>query len=1303
MADASLLPYLSKLHRAWLAEGTPRPGRRQFPATCLLIDVVGFTAITRGLTQGGSRGAEQLNDGLESCFGAVIEVLEAHGGDVLTFAGDALVAGWISEPGDEVRSAVLAAQAALAVQQVPTRADLPLELRCSLGSGTLHAFEVGGVEERWLFQTAGEPLAQAKRADAACAGGEVVASPEAWALLDGRAEGEFRGSAGHRLLQVTAPESLPAPVAPAEPGAVAPLVPRVVAQRADQGSFLAEFRQLCILFANLSDFEPASDGALATLQEVVACCQAEVLKTGGDVYNLLTDDKGTTFLAVWGLPGASHEDDAARALGTALSIRDRLWGSARLGIGVATGRVFCGAYGAERRRHYSIVGPTINLAARLMVAASGDGLLCDRATRRATGTRVEFDDLPPISAKGIDVPVPVHRPRRIRAGRRDQGGRLIGRAPERARLVEALDATLEGRGAAIALVGEAGIGKSQLLRQLRIDARERGLQVWDGAADSIETATSWLAWRSLLADCIGDGGEARVRALLGDAPRLQEWAPLLQAIDDLGLEPNDTTAAMTGPARGLAVADLLAALMDAASGATPSLLVLEDAHWLDTASWQGLLCVARRASRLLIVVASRPPEAPLPPEWTQLLALPATEQITLGALPPEDAVAVACQKLGVDSLPPVVAELLAERAAGHPLFTQELAWALVEEGALDLQDGRSALRMDAAALAALPLPDNLERVITGRIDRLGPQGQLLLKVASVIGRVFSSDLLRAIAPDDDRVEAETEELVEHDLVLPERAPPDPAWIFKHALVRDTAYGLLVFSQRRRLHRAVAEWYERSGEALARHYPILAHHYALAEVGEKARSYLALAGASALRTGASAEAVTFFRRALDLSDEGAEGVAVVERASWWQQMGLAYYALGKKREARSAMLNTLRLAGRPLATSVGGLLLQLLGQYASQARWLLAPKSMIASGETERRLAAEATDAAQYVSTTYYFDKENLPFFVAGLKCASEAARAGETPQSAIGLAYVGVLVGLFQIDRLTLTYFRRSLAIAESLGDANAIARHWQLRAMQRAGCGEWIDDELTAATAFFHRAGDRHEHEVSLTVQALIRTYRGEYEEAGQLYGQLADSATGRSVQHTVWATYKLGELMLLEHGREDEAMPTFDTSLELLAIEPEEPTEASVQWLRGTVLARRGQLQEASDTIHAAMQRLKESPPNTHGMLLAYTFGIWTLLDLQEADPSAQNRERAAFALKQMGIFAFLFPFAKGRLLVLKGRAAQLAGRTGKATKLLTRARALGETTGMRLDVGLADQLLGRGTAGLEALGVVGFTPRT
>ena len=1286
--------YLSAFHLERLAARRDRPAVEGFHCAVLLVDVIGFTAITRRFSEAEARGAEQMSEVMNHTFGAIIDTIDRHGGDVLTFAGDAVLAVWPARPMHLEEAVMLAIQAGQECHENPTHPDQPLKLRASVGAGPMNAFEVGGLQERWMLVAAGDPVDQVAAIDKLCLPGEVILSTQAWAHVSERCKGELRRSAvAIRTVDaaVEAPGSLNRPEPTVD---LAPFVPEVVHRRIEAGQieFLAEFRNLTVLFVTLSDLDPRSPEVMPQLHAAARVLQEELDRTQGAVYQFLSDDKGTTLLAAYGLPGMAHEDDAVRGTAAALAIREGLTSvGLRSSIGVATGRLFCGSYGNDTRRQYAIVGTTINLSARLMQACDGDGLLCDNKTRQAVGERGEFDEFEPVKAKGIDEPVPVFRPTGLRARRHGTSDELIGRLPERAAFTECIARLRDGEGGVVVLEGEAGIGKSQVLRWVVDSATAQGVHVAEGAADSIETTTSYLMWRQVLDSLVGEDSD-RLAALVGDDVRMKQWAPLLEDVSPLGQEQNEVTSEMRGPARAQALSEVLCHLVCRAAAERPLMIAVEDGHWLDSASWAALRDVATKLDDVLVVVSTRPIPEPVPAEYTALREHRSAHHLVMETLSPEEAEALVCAKLGVSALPDPVARVLREQAEGHPLYSEELAWSLVENGAVSLEDGEARLAIPESKLSAMSFPDGIQGVITSRIDRLPQETQLLLKVASVIGRVFSFDVLKAVAPlstEEERLEQQADQLVDADLTLPERPKPDLAWIFKHALIQDTAYNLLVFKQRHRLHKAVAEWYETAFTAnLSSYYAVLAHHYTLAELPDKTRQYLDLAGTRALRTGASAEAVSFFRRALDLEKKTQDTQATLRQARWWRSLGLAYYALGQKIDARQAMLRTMELSGYPMAKGLVGLLLQLQWQYVLQAIYLLSPKTMLAKTPEEREIASLAADAAQAVSTTYYFDKENVPFFVAGLMCASHSARAGASREASAGLSYMGVLAGLFQIDKLTETYFRRSLEAANEVGDPWAVARHWENKAMQRAGVGVWIDEELDDAIRFFEVTSDRHDLEISSTVKALIATYRGRYDEARELYKRILASAKGHSIQHTVWADYKIGELMLLEEGRHDEAMPHLERSLDNLRIEPEDPTEIAIEFLVGTVQYRRGDAAQASETIHTAMERIKESPPNTHGMNTAFLFGTDTLLRIWEADPADRAaRKRTYFALKQFALFAFLFPMARSRKWVFQARAAQLDGNASKAAKLLAKARARSQELGIPLDTGLADHYRGLG----------------
>lgn len=1280
--------YLSALQLKRLEDVSVRPGSDGFHGAVVLVDVVGFTAMTRHYSEQGARGAEELSDVLNHVFGAIIDIIAAHGGDIQTFAGDAVLAVWPARPDHLEEAVTLAVQASQRIHEIPDHPQRALQLRTSVGSGPLRAFDVGGVDDRWMLVTAGSPLAQVALADKQCNAGEIVVSTEAWSHIDQRCRGEMRSGNVIAIREVTQPVQLPKNTARPSPSIdVQPYVLDVVHRRLTMGhgAFLAEFRTLTILFITLTDVDTASDQALDQLHTAAEIMQRELDRAGGSVYQFLSDDKGTTLLGAFGLPGLAHEDDAVRGVTAALAIRKALAKAGqRSAIGVATGKLFCGSYGNDTRRSYAVVGTTINLSARLMQACEGDGLLCDEATFAAVGERGQFDKLAAVTAKGIDEPVQTFRPTGILARTHGRASALVGRLPEREALTGLLEAARAGDGRTLLIEGEAGIGKSELLRHLIREAD--GLRVLEGAADSIETTTSWLMWRAVLSELLGDEPGPRLLAAVEGDERLTEWAPILNDVVATGLEENDTSSKISGAARMDGIAELITKLLVQATADGPVLLAVEDAHWLDSSSWSALRSVTK-VPGLFLALSTRPIPEPHPADYTAMREN-ATE-LVLDSLTPEDAEALVCNRLGIESMPAAISQVLREQAEGHPLYTEELAWSLVERGAITLADGQAELAIPSSELATMSFPDSLQGVITSRIDRLPEESQLLLKVASVIGRVFSLDVLSAVNPvtdDSSRLEQEISELERADLTKPERPKPDLAWIFKHALIQDTAYNLLVFKQRHALHKAVADWYEATfASSLSSYYPVLAHHYSLAEVPEKTLEYLDLAGTRALRTGASAEAASFFERALDLDDR-VKKADVLRQARWHRSLGLAQYALGRKYEARASMLKTMALAGRPLASGPIGLLFQLMGQYFWQAVYLASPKALEAKSAQDRELAAEAADAAQYVSTTYYFDKENLPFFVAALMCATESARSGMTREAAVGLSYVGVIVGLFQIDKLHGTYFERGLAAANGVGDPWAVARHWQLRAMQQGGLGRWIDQELEDSIEFFRKTGDRHEFEISLTVKALILQYQGRFAESRKVFVEMDASAEGVSLQHMQWAKTQLAALeLIMSEGVGETVMPLLDRATEVLELEPEPPSEVMNTGARVEAVARMDGLVAAQPLARKMWQLAKESPPNSHGGFLMYSFcmertiEIWVRAAELDLD-RAQAKKDMKFGFGQFGMFGFLFPFAKPRIAIYEARVLRHDGKTAKAIKSLHKQIDKAQSMDLKTCIGIA-----------------------
>jgi class 3 adenylate cyclase/predicted ATPase len=908
---ASLLPLIAPYAPSILARqilAGPRiltgAAEDRFPAAVLFADISGFTPLAEALAQQGPAGPEQLSDLLNRCFGRMIAVVEAGGGDVVKFSGDAMTVLFpaTEEPlGHAARRALQAAtatQAALIeLAALPTSVGpVALEMRSGIGAGEVVAMQVGGVLNRWEYVVAGDPVRQAGQAEGQAERGQVRLSPEAEALL-------HPDPLPQRPLVQTDWSSV------TDPAVVANLrcfVPGPVLQYAGEGlrDWLAVLRPMSVLFIGLSGLDYGLTGAAEQLHHFLCTAQAIIYRYQGILRQLAVDDKGTVLIAVFGAPTIAHEEDTLLAVRSALDLTNTYRQTPlQVAAGVATGHVFAGPVGSETRREYMVVGDTVNLAARLMGQAGAGGILCDFGTFVQTRRRMTYESLPPVRVKGKAGLVRVYRPAsRPAAFSRQQpaGGvasAMVGRETELARLEEILDAVEAGTGRVLLIEGEAGVGKSRLVQELTRSLRERGLTWLVGAGQSIEQQTPYRAWRDIFSyyfglDQVSDpaGRQARIRHLAQELiPEQIPRLPLLNDILGLGLPDTGLTAALDPSLRQQSLVLLLLALLRAWTRERPLIVVLEDAHWLDSLSWELAVAIARALTlsrdRLLLVLVTRPlEESPAAMRHAVTLrALPEAESFALATLSPEETVVLATRRLGLPAggLPEAIAGLVRTRAGGNPFIAEELVLTLRDQGLIRIEtdpagQGDPASRPYRCRLAGdiaqagQALPSTVQGLILARIDRLSPERQLTLKVGSVIGRTFAYGPLRYTvqqhtAIPDDRLRGHLDVLATLDLTPLESREPDLSYTFRHIITQEVAYGTLLFAQRRALHHTVAEWYESDQQsAISSYYPLLVHHYRGAEVPEKERHYARLAGEQAAAQFANAEAVTYFSRALELT-------------------------------------------------------------------------------------------------------------------------------------------------------------------------------------------------------------------------------------------------------------------------------------------------------------------------------------------------------------------------------------------------------------------------------------------------------
>lgn len=1356
---ASYVPRLIQNRVAQNPAPIDTPLARDFLAAVMFADISGFTALTERLAEKGTAGVEKLARILNDYFGQLIDVVYEHGGDVVKFGGDAVIVVWpirSHSASEEVQrqQTVRAVECAFKVREQLLNYQAEgstLSLKFSLGTGRVWESHIGGVFNRWEFVLVGAPLVEIGAANEHAKAGDIIASPSAWELIKEdceaetfRFETELGQSAGIaarlRKLKVNSQPMMDLSETElkfddAAQVAFRPYIPGAIIHRisAGQSDWLAELRKVTILFINLPQM--SHNTSLEAAHDVMRLIQQLVYRHEGSINKISQDDKGVMIDAALGLPPLTHTNDPLRGIQTAIMIRDELKARGLRGaIGVTTGRVFCGLIGTNYRREYTFLGNSVNLAGRLMSLAlqqtqilerDGISILCDRTTYESTKERAEFEALPPHKMKGRSELVEVFHPLREKKGAVRAPTELIGRRAEKSLLVNAIQELQRGMPfQAIVLHGEAGIGKSRLMDELVHQAETSQVNVFSGVADALERNNPYYAWRAVFHHLLGleeltvspqrsEQSRLQIRdqvlAQLQEVdPELSRYVPLLNVVLPVSIPENDFTSGMTGEVRGGNIREVLVRLLQHQADQTPLLVTLEDLHWLDSASWALLSDVARRVRPLLLAVNTRPYSPPVPQQFKELAEGAGTTFIRLDTMPLDEVEELVCQRLGVKSIPPPAGRLIREKSEGHPFFAEELAYALRDSGILIIERDECRLAPGLNNLDSVSIPGNLEAAITSRIDSLDPSQQLTLKVASVIGRLFAFRVLEAIHPietDKPALNQHLDTLTRMSLTLIESSASDLSYLFKHAITQEVAYNLMLFSQRRQLHQAVAEWYEKAfAKDLAAFYPILAHHWLIASetapedrTAQKAIEYLEKAGEAALRNYANQESVEYFSKLLSMvTPEKAQRFSLsdLKLAQWEQGLGEAHNRLGHLAECEEHFSRSLRYLNWPLPDTTGRLASSVTRQITQQTRIRLKRKENTADPSlTDEELEARrlACKILERLGLLYFIQNNAGMMIYCPLASLNLAEEIGPSPELAIAYSYVTGAAGLIPLHRLASLYEGLSLQTAEQVNNSLIEARVLMATSVYSAGTGrlEETEERLRQAIAAFEEGRVWEWWGVCLEMLTRVKYYQGKIQHSAELADRLYAAA---KQQHDIvqqsWSLTSRMETHLLLADRED--VLALAKELEGLVMESNEPgPRQKFYGVSAQVHLARGEWTAADENARKLLDLISAERPTSFGLLTTYIAAADTYLSLWErrALPDSNYlKQQAIQACKQLTRYAQILPIGEAARLRMHGVLAWLSGRRRQALKLWSQSLTRAQDLHMPLDEALAHYELGR-----------------
>ncbi|WP_082549047.1 AAA family ATPase [Rhizobacter sp. Root404] len=662
-----------------------------------------------------------------------------------------------------------------------------------------------------------------------------------------------------------------------------PSAPALVATPAEESPPIlgdGERRQLTVMFADVVGATVLSghldpEALRALLRAYQHVCVECTERYGGHIHQYAGDG----VLAYFGYP-AAHDDDAERAVlaglaiveGTqrlALDLRQRGEEAIAVRVGIHTGLVVVGEMGAGNVREVHAIGETPNIAARIQGEAAADSVCISAATARLLGPRFPTRSMGARPLKGVARELNLFAIDAAFAASGPEARRptatLVGREKELLHLQERWTLARSGHGQAVLISGEGGIGKSCLLAAFRESAGADG-PAWRNVFCSPFFQNSAL---HPMIDLIERG----VLRDSGDSPAERSGA-LSRALEVAGLG-DETTFALLASLLGVAGAneeslhglapdqrkrrtlDALIAWLGADAQQTPLVMLVEDLHWVDASTRDLLGTLLERIAQMpiMVVLTFRPEFVPAWALHGQVSTLP------LSRLTPEQSTQVALGINGGKELPLHIVEAVARRTDGVPLFVEELTKAMIEAQVIAEREV-PALRTDATA-AALEVPATLRDSLTARLDRLG-DAKMVAQVASVLGREFDYAVLHAICglPHAD-LEERLAALNRAEIIHQRGVPPRSHYVFKHALIQESAYDTLLKSTRSQYHRLAANAYVQTFDELAQAHPeLVAHHYSRALMPAQAIDYWQRAGDVAILRSGYSEAIGHLGAALE---------------------------------------------------------------------------------------------------------------------------------------------------------------------------------------------------------------------------------------------------------------------------------------------------------------------------------------------------------------------------------------------------------------------------------------------------------
>ncbi|MGM0531725.1 MAG: adenylate/guanylate cyclase domain-containing protein [Bacteroidota bacterium] len=939
----------------------------------------------------------------------------------------------------------------------------------------------------------------------------------------------------------------------------------------------SERKHVTILFSDLSGFTAMTEQLdpeelRIIMGRIFSKVSSIIKKYDGFIEKFV----GDSVMAVFGIPKA-HEDDPVRAIKSAVEMHKSVksmgkWVEKRTGseltmhTGINTGLVVTGDIDREKGRH-GLSGLTINIASRIEGVSKPDEILVSHRTYIQTERHFRFEKQNPVSVKGISDPLDVYKlifskdTREPALPHFDLKCEIIGRETETALLINTVRRlATSNKGSIIWIEGEAGIGKSRLIEEVK---KQKGDSVYwlEGRALSYSQDVSFWPFLDVLKQFSGiteDDDELkgwqklkeRISSLFPDqvADTLPYIATLL-AFEVKG-DLSERVAFLNGEALRRQIFKTARQFVSRLAQKHPLVLEFEDFQWTDESTvelFRHLLPLIREHA-LIMCFISRPEGQEHITDFEEDISAEYRgwyTKIALNPLQQEHSLQMFSRLLKLDEISLQLKSIIDIKSQGNPLFVEELIRTLISRD-LAYKDKKTGKWLIRPIKGKVPIPDTLRGLIFASIDRLDEDLKEVLKAASVIGRSFLYRLLKAIQDAREDIDTSLQLLVKDNLIQEKTKFPELEYTFKHDLIKESVYESILLAKRKIIHKKVAEALETIFQEHSEKFcGLLAYHYAQASVWEKAHDYLLKTADQSDRIAADAEALANYKKAVAAYDKkfGNEWDPF-QRAVLERKMGESFFRRGDHAQAIEYFHRALALHGKPVPDTRWSIRLSIGRQLIIHLlhRFIYGFFIVRAYGEEDPSVEEQFHIFEMLGWIDFFKNRERL--LLHSIQCMNYAERKGYRPGIARGSMALGITCDMFGKFALAEQYHRRVRALIPHISNPIIIGHCYLGVGFHEDFAGHWdrAVQEYCKAAELFWKAGDMRRWGDPVICTAFLLNYKGQFEQSLKLALRLTEVGEQCGDRQLMgWGMQGQG-LSNFHTGNVDEALTLFEKAVELL-----------------------------------------------------------------------------------------------------------------------------------------------------------------